>query len=184
MYVHMYLYIRRLVRRVLVHTRESSLKLGVDWGLNRLWCKAAAAYSALVMHSSSSSSSTSIANATDSFAIGGVNDTSSTDTDIDYSSYMRYLNSNFSELHLSQSGCAVIIAGGPVLHIHGLYTNRAGMAIKTTRDVFKKNAKAIFRKYVHLFPNWVSIESTREMDPLQEGGRRLGLRVVYETAAI
>mmetsp|Transcript_26787 Transcript_26787/g.36899 ORF Transcript_26787/g.36899 Transcript_26787/m.36899 type:complete len:310 (+) Transcript_26787:205-1134(+) len=41
-----------LIRRVLSHTYDLSLRLGVDWGLSRLWCTAAQAYQSRVLNTS------------------------------------------------------------------------------------------------------------------------------------
>jgi hypothetical protein len=61
-----------------------------------------------------------------------------------------------------------------------LTTNRSsGLAIKDTKNVFKRNAKMIIRRYLQLYPNWLSMVSTHEMDPLKESGRNMGLKIIY-----
>ena len=152
------------IRRVLVHTKEASLKLGVDWGLNRLWCRSAEAYNSYMIH-----------NATDSPNLTYVEDILAEEDQLNNNPLKSTAKNNTKRFFSAskRAACAVIVGGMPVNHM-----NLMGLAIKHDRDTFKKNAKVIFRRYLTLYPNWLLMEHTQEVDPLDRGKEKFGLRII------
>jgi len=133
------------VRRVLVHTKEISSRLSVDWGFNRLWCKAAQAFAESVLIS----------------------------RDADHLDMFRNVSA------FVRVPCAVIVKGNPVRH-----ANMMGLTIKHNRELFKYRAKMIFKRYATLFPNWMLMETSMDVDPTLSGAEKFGLKIVYNCSAV
>jgi hypothetical protein len=137
--------------------------MGVDWGLQRLWCVAAQAFQSRIINTSYY----------DHHAASVMDLTGSKHN------YF-YNNHHYSDLSKRAVSCALITGENTVRHYH----KEDKMMKFRDINVYKNRAKYMFQLYLKLFPNWYLLDTLANVDPLRNGVAMYGLKFVTINSSV